>query len=105
LLFFFFFFLSFAGLYEHLRAEIPYGVKQRTVGWRDSAAGLEVQQEVLFPKQSQTRMAVGRNGEVVRRIASEAAERLTRALGREVQVTLYMRHCGGAMPETEFDLE
>jgi GTP-binding protein Era len=90
------------GVFERLHKEIPYAVRQRTTGWLDAPELLQVQHELLLPKASQARMAVGRGGEVVRAIAEQASARLSQALGKPVRLTIYARHCD-VMPATEFD--
>jgi GTPase Era involved in 16S rRNA processing len=47
-----------------------------------------VQQELLLPKDSQARVAVGRGGAVAREIAASAQTRLARALGKTVRLSI-----------------
>ena len=80
------------GLFTELREEIPYGARVRIVGWSDNRA----QVEIVFPKKSQVAVAVGRGGRIVRIIADGASARLTRLLGRPIELALSMRAGSGA---------
>jgi GTPase Era involved in 16S rRNA processing len=84
------------------KQEIPYLVRQRCVGWLETAEYLHVQQELLVPKLSQARMVIGRGGQVARDIAEQAASRLTVSLGKPVKIEIHAKHCLN-MPDTEFD--
>ncbi len=85
-----------------MHKEIPYFVKQRTVGWLDTPEELQVQQELLLPKRSQARMAIGKGGLVARTMADQAAARLASAFGKPVKLQIHAKYCE-KMPETEYD--
>jgi GTPase Era involved in 16S rRNA processing len=53
---------------------------------------LEVQQELMLPKQSQVRIAIGRGGVVAQRIADQAVVVLEKMLGKRVLLSLRFRH-------------
>ncbi len=90
------------GLFEMLHQEIPYLVRQRTTGWLDTPQQLQVQQELLLPKESHVKAVIGKGGAVVRAVAEQAATRLSEALGKPVTISLYAKHCAN-MPDTQFD--
>lgn len=90
-------------LFENLHKEVPYAIKQHTVGFRDTPELLSVQQELHVPKLSQARLAVGRRGEMVQRIALGAAAILESALGKKVEIALHFKHSPRMPERDDFD--
>lgn len=90
-------------LFENLHKEVPYAIKQHTIGFRDTPELLSVQQELHVPKLSQARLAVGRRGEMVQRIALGAAAILERSLGKRVEISLHFKHSPKMPERDDFD--
>lgn len=90
-------------LFENLHKEIPYVIKQVTVGILDTPELLSVQQELHVPKLSQARLAVGRRGEIVQRIALGAAAILQESLGKRVEISLRLKHSPKMPEKDDFD--
>ncbi|NXX73706.1 ERAL1 GTPase, partial [Urocolius indicus] len=74
---------------EYLPQEVPYGVTQVTEMWEEGASGeLLIVQNLLVSRKSHKPMLIGRGGELISRIAQEAAQDLMNVFLCDVRLKL-----------------
>ncbi|KAM4545774.1 GTPase Era, mitochondrial [Odontesthes bonariensis] len=76
-------------LLEYLPQEVPYSLTQSVELWQDGENGeLDVSVKLYTKKETHVRMVIGTAGQMVARIAREAAEDLSQVYLREVRLKL-----------------
>ncbi|XP_029303402.1 GTPase Era, mitochondrial [Cottoperca gobio] len=76
-------------LLEYLPLEVPYSITQLVEHWHDGENGdLQISVKLYVNKESHMNMAIGRAGQMVARMAKEAAEDLSDIFLREVKLNL-----------------
>ncbi|NWU98205.1 ERAL1 GTPase, partial [Upupa epops] len=78
-----------AKILEYLPLEVPYGVVQVTEVWEEGPSGeLLIMQNLLVPRKSHMMMLIGREGNVIRKIAQEAGQDLMNIFLCDVRLKL-----------------
>ncbi|XP_065916245.1 GTPase Era-like isoform X2 [Dysidea avara] len=78
-------------LFIHLHQELPYIIKQENVYWEEYADGsLSIYQNLICTKDCQKRILIGKEGKVIKTVATEAITDLEKAFGRTVRLFLYV---------------
>ncbi|XP_015239128.1 PREDICTED: GTPase Era, mitochondrial [Cyprinodon variegatus] len=76
-------------LLEYLPQEVPYSMTQSIELWQDGENGeLDISVKLYTKKETHMRMVIGTAGQMVARIAREAAEDLSRVYLREVRLKI-----------------
>lgn len=73
--------------YLYLHQELPYALAVGTESWEDFENGsVRIEQAITVARESHKGIVVGKGGQMIRRIRSEAQEELAELLGREVHL-------------------
>jgi len=73
------------------RDELPHAIAVMVRHWREREDGLlEVAVEIAVERESQKAIVIGRSGEVLKRVGTEAREELERLLGRRLYLELHV---------------
>ncbi|KAF9926336.1 Era Like 12S Mitochondrial RRNA Chaperone 1, partial [Modicella reniformis] len=76
-----------AEIYELLK--VPYGVKQKNVGWTELEDGvLRIDQDLIVERPGLKKIIVGSNGTVIRDLTLKARQLIGRALSRRIMLNL-----------------
>ncbi|XP_028839627.1 GTPase Era, mitochondrial [Denticeps clupeoides] len=76
-------------LLENLPEEVPYTMTQCIEVWRESESSLlDVAVKLYVKKDSHMRMVIGQGGQLIAKIAHEAAEDLSRIFNKEVKLKI-----------------
>jgi GTP-binding protein Era len=79
-------------LFEELGQELPYSMAVEVVEFDESRADLvRIRANLLVERDSQKRIVVGRNGEMVKRIGSKARRQIEKLLDSKVYLELFVK--------------
>jgi len=74
-------------LFRHLNKEIPYSIKQENLGWTICPNGdLRIDQKLILAKHNHIRVVIGRNGEKIFAITTEARRDISVAFNKKVHL-------------------
>ncbi len=80
-----------------LHGEIPYRLTVATEWWNEGEGGaVDIEQTLLVERESQRRIAMGREGRTLAAIQQAAARDIEKALGRKASLTLKVKVGAGA---------
>ena len=78
-------------IYVLFNYEIPYRIKQETVGWTELPSGvLRIDQRIILPKKSIIGTFLGHQGANIKRVAQSATVDLEDFLQRKVQLVIHI---------------
>jgi GTP-binding protein Era len=77
--------------FELLREELPYALAVEVDEWKEAAEDVRIRANLLVERESQKGIAVGRGGEMLGRIGTEARRRLAERLGKAVHLNLWVK--------------
>jgi GTP-binding protein Era len=77
--------------FELLREEVPYALAVDVVEWKETGEDVRIRANLLLERESLKGIAVGRGGEMLGRIGSEARRRLLERLGKPVHLALFVK--------------
>jgi GTP-binding protein Era len=74
------------------RQELPHATAVLTEGWLEREDGLlEIQATILVDRESQKQIVIGRGGQLLKQVGSEARVELERFLGRRLFLSLWVK--------------
>ncbi|CAI2161471.1 17269_t:CDS:2 [Funneliformis geosporum] len=81
-----------AEIFERLRDNLPYAVRQENVGWTDLPNNiLRIDQNIYTDYPSQQKILIGANGTVIKTIGVRAATKLSAVFGKTVRLYLTVK--------------
>ena len=78
-------------LLEHLHQEVPHAAAVRIEQYDDSGPLVRIAASLLLDRDSQKGIVIGRGGRMLKRIGTEARERIEKRLGRKVFLDLQVK--------------
>ncbi len=77
---------------RHTRDELPYTTAVLLDAWQESGDLLRLHATILVERENQKGIVVGKGGQRLKRIGSEARHDLEQFLGRRIHLELFVRH-------------
>jgi GTP-binding protein Era len=78
-------------LLEHLHQEVPHAAAVRIEAYDDAEPLVRIAASLLLDRDSQKGIVIGRGGQMLKRIGSEARGRIEKRLGRRVFLDLQVK--------------
>lgn len=79
-------------IYDRLHQELPYATTVETTDWREMGKkGVRVEQTIYVERDSQKAIVLGRKGQTMKAMASEARRALTEMIGRPVHLFTFVK--------------
>lgn len=78
-------------LFNHLRAEIPYGLAVVIEQWEETDEIAKIYGNIFVERESQKAMVIGKAGSLLGQIGKEAREELEAELGKKVFLKLFVK--------------
>lgn len=78
-------------VYANLHDELPYQTTVETTQWTEKKNGVRIEQTLFVARDSQKKIALGRNGETIKRISMAARQELAAILERPVHLFLFVK--------------
>lgn len=80
-------------LFEHLLEELPYSVAVLIEEYREDPEKdlIRIRAEIYVERESQKGMVIGRGGQMLRRVGTEARQELEKETGRRVYLDLFVK--------------
>jgi len=85
---------------ERTREELPYATAVRIDSWNESDGGLLIHASILVERESQKRIVIGKQGQMIRSIGTAARLDLEEFLGRRLYLDLQVRCVPGWREES-----
>lgn len=89
-------------IYKYLHQELPYAITVETTDWKDlKKSAVRIEQTIFVERDGQKRIVLGKGGETIKRISSEARAEISDIVGQTVHLFLFVkvRSGWGADPE------
>lgn len=78
-------------LYEHLREELPYSSEVEIVSFKEEPERLYIHAYIYVEKNSQKPIIIGKEGEMLKRIGTQARQEIAAWLQKPVYLELYVK--------------
>jgi GTP-binding protein Era len=79
-------------IYHRLHDELPYAITVATDAWKELRDGaVRIEQTIYVERDSQKRIVIGRGGETIKQISSEARAEIATAAERPVHLFLFVK--------------
>ncbi|MEZ5844218.1 MAG: GTPase Era [Hyphomicrobiaceae bacterium] len=79
-------------IYDRLHEELPYAIAVETTAWKELRDGsVRIEQTIFVERDSQRRIVLGKGGETVKLISSEARKELAGIVERPVHLFLFVK--------------
>lgn len=79
-------------LFERLHQELPYASTVETTDWKQQKDGsVRIEQTIFVERQSQRKIVLGKNGQAIKAIGSDARRELSGILERKVHLFLFVK--------------
>lgn len=78
-------------IFHHFKQEIPYSVEVVVTRFKDSEAFLNIDAEIYVNRKSQKAIIIGKGGQALTRVGSDARRNLMNHYGKKVRLNLYVK--------------
>ncbi|MGI9523092.1 MAG: GTPase Era [Hyphomicrobiaceae bacterium] len=79
-------------IYNRLHQELPYATTVETTGWKElKGKSVRVEQTIYVEQDGQKKILIGRGGQTVKSISSDARAELAEIVGRPVHLFLFVK--------------
>lgn len=79
-------------IYKYLHQELPYAITVETTDWKElKGRAVRIEQTIFVERDGQKRIVLGKGGETIKRISSEARAELSEIVGQTVHLFLFVK--------------
>ncbi len=78
-------------IFKYVFQEIPYIVIQRNLAWTDFDGGVRIDEEIYVKKEGQRMILLGKEGNLLKKIISEASQEISDFLQKQVQLNVSVK--------------
>ncbi len=79
-------------IYTYLHDELPYAITVETTSWKEfKNKSVRIEQTIYVERESQRRIVIGKGGEMVKRISSEARAEISGIVEKPVHLFLFVK--------------
>lgn len=79
-------------IFERLHEELPYASTVETTQWKElKGGGARIEQTIFVERQSQRKIVLGKNGQTIKAIGSEARRELSQIIDAPVHLFLFVK--------------
>ncbi|NQX80201.1 MAG: GTPase Era [Hyphomicrobiaceae bacterium] len=81
-------------IYDRLHQELPYSITVETSSWKTLRnKSVRIEQTIFVEQESQKKIVIGKNGQSIKAISSQARFELFNILGKKVHLFLFVKVC------------
>jgi len=78
-------------LFFQLNQELPYHLKVKTEDWQEDADSITIRQQIIINKQAHKPIIIGKGGQVLKTIGSNARANLSRFFAKKIHLFLFVK--------------
>jgi len=78
-------------IYQRLHDELPYRTAVETTAWQEKKNGVRIEQTIFVERDSQKSIVLGKGGQMIKQLSSEARQELAEILGSPVHLFLFVK--------------
>jgi GTP-binding protein Era len=78
-------------IYARLHDELPYQAAVETTAWQEKKNGVRIEQTIFVDRQSQKSIVLGKGGQMIKQLSTEARRELSDILERPVHLFLFVK--------------
>ena len=78
-------------IYARLHDELPYQIAVETTAWQEKKAGVRIEQTIFVERDSQKRIVLGKGGQMIKLLSTEARKELAEILEQPVHLFLFVK--------------
>jgi GTP-binding protein Era len=78
-------------IYARLHDELPYRTAVETTAWQEKKAGVRIEQTIFVERDSQKRIVLGKGGQMIKLLSTEARKELAAILEQPVHLFLFVK--------------
>ncbi len=78
-------------LFLMLHHELPYHLHVETEKWEAQSNLLHLSQVIVVSRESHKKMVIGKGGETLKRVGTQARKEMEKILGRKIHLTLFVK--------------
>jgi GTPase len=78
-------------IYARLHDELPYQTAVETTAWQEKKNGVRIEQTIFVERESQRAIVLGKGGQMIKQLSSEARRELAEILEQPVHLFLFVK--------------
>jgi GTPase len=78
-------------IYARLHDELPYQIAVETTAWHEKKNGVRIEQTIFVERDSQKRIVLGKGGQMIKQLSTEARTELSQILEQPVHLFLFVK--------------
>jgi GTP-binding protein Era len=78
-------------IYARLHDELPYQIAVETTAWQEKKNGVRIEQTIFVERDSQKRIVLGKGGQMIKQLSTEARTELSQILEQPVHLFLFVK--------------
>jgi GTP-binding protein Era len=78
-------------IYARLHDELPYRTAVETTAWQEKKNGVRIEQTIFVERDSQKRIVLGKDGQMIKQLSSAARQELAEILEQPVHLFLFVK--------------
>ena len=78
-------------IYARLHDELPYQTAVETTAWQEKKNGVRIEQTIFVERDSQRSIVLGKGGQMIKQLSSEARRELAEILEQPVHLFLFVK--------------
>jgi GTPase len=78
-------------IYARLHDELPYQIAVETTAWQQNKRGVRIEQTIFVERDSQKRIVLGKRGQMIKLLSTQARQELAEILEQPVHLFLFVK--------------